>query len=314
NVKDENSNIVISRINPILKDFAFKSGGKYYELDSSTKSIVSNIIADLESDTKKAEPTSIEVLSFTELFWIPLLIAILLFFAAVTKIHQLYLVLLPLAVLPDTSHAYLLDFYHLDRADSFYHKKEYLDSSKELEKVTPGVESFYNIGVAYYKDRQYKKAIQTFSKIKSTDRAVKQKLFYNMGNCAVALKKYERAKTYYRQALALGYDEDSLYNLSLLYRLKLEQKKDVSKMLPKKSSEQSTKAANKDKDKDKSKSGSSKSEQNAGESSSGSAADSKKSSEEKVQKSNKTEKAQYKIGYKAYELINKGYTDEKHPW
>ncbi|MCJ7765215.1 MAG: VWA domain-containing protein, partial [Thiovulaceae bacterium] len=100
NVKDENSNIVISRINPILKDFAFKSGGKYYALDSSTKSIVSNIIADLESDTKKAEPTTIEVLSFTELFWIPLLLAILLFFAAVTKIHQLYLVLLPLAVLP----------------------------------------------------------------------------------------------------------------------------------------------------------------------------------------------------------------------
>ncbi|MDA3945807.1 MAG: VWA domain-containing protein, partial [Helicobacteraceae bacterium] len=181
NIKDENNNLVISRINPILKDFALQSGGKYYELDSQTRSIVADIVSDLKTDVKETERTDIEVLSFTELFWIPLLLAILLFFTAVTKIHQLYLLLFAITALPESSHAYILDFYHVNKANNHYYKKEYLDSAIEFEKVTPSVESYYNIGVAYYKSGQYKKAIQTFSKIKTRDKNIKQKLFYNMG-------------------------------------------------------------------------------------------------------------------------------------
>ncbi len=33
-----------------------------------------------------------------------------------------------------------------------------------------------------------------------------------------------------------------------------------------------------------------------------------------MKKTAKPVSSEYKIGYKAYELINKGYTDEKHPW
>jgi Ca-activated chloride channel family protein len=261
------------------------------------------------------DENTIEVLSFTELFWIPLLLAILLFFTAVTKIHQLYLLLFAITALPESSHAYILDFYHVNKANNHYYKKEYLDSAIEFEKVTPSVESYYNIGVAYYKSGQYKKAIQTFSKIKTRDKNIKQKLFYNMGNCAIQLKKYERAKIYYQQALSLGFDEDSLYNLTLLYKLNLKEKKDVSDMLPKKDSQQSTQASKKkDVQKEESKSGSSSSSQKAGESSDGSGAQGKDKSKENVKKSDTTNKAQYKIGYKAYELMNKGYTNEKQPW
>ena len=39
-----------------------------------------------------------------------------------------------------------------------------------------------------------------------------------------------------------------------------------------------------------------------------------KEKKQALQKTDKPVNAEYKIGYKAYELINKGYTDEKHPW
>lgn len=137
-----------------------------------------------------------------------------------------------------------------------------------------------------------------------------------MGNCAVELKKYDRAKIYYSQALALGFDEDSFYNLSLLYKLSLKEKIDVSAMMPKKDSHKSIKDSQQSNTKkDESKSSSSKSNQKAGESSAGSSsAENKKEYQEKLEKSDKINKSQYKIGYKAYELINKGYINEKHPW
>ncbi len=313
-LKDENNNLVISRVNPILKLFAQKSGGKYYKLDSTQESVVRDLISDLQHDTIESEHTNINAQSHRELFWIPLLFAIALFFTAVTKIHQLS-ILLFLSALPPTSHASILDFYHLHKANIYFNTKAYLSSAQEFESITPSVESYYNLGVAYYKAAQYKKAMQTFSKIKSTNRTIKQKLFYNMGNCAVELKKYDRAKIYYQQALALGFDKESFDNLILLYKLNLQQKKDVSDLLPKKSASESTKASKQtDSKKDESKSGASSSNQKSGDSSNGSAKEGKKSSKESLKKSNTTSNSQYKIGYKAYELINKGYTNEKHPW
>lgn len=315
NIRDENNNLVITRVNHILKVFALKSGGNYYEMDSSKNSVVSDIVSDLRTDSKNKETINMNVISYKELFWIPLLISIIIFFTAVTKIHQLYLLLFPLIIVSEKSYANALDFYHLKKANVNYEKKEYLNSAKEFEKITPSVESFYNLGVAYYKSAHYKKAFKTFSKIKSKDSSIKQKLFYNMGNCAVKLKKYERAKLYYRQALALGYDKQSYENLMLLYRLNLKEKKDVSNMMPKKSSNESTKASKKNNvEKDESKSGSSSSNQKSGDSSNASSGGSKKSSNKKTEKSDKINTSQYKIGYKAYELINSGYINEKHPW
>ncbi len=315
NIKDENNNLVISRINPILKDFALGSGGKYYELTHNANNVVSELISDLKNTSQKNEQTTTQVLSFTELFYTPLFLAILLFFTAVTKIHQLYLLFFPVLFLPNSSHAFLLDFYHLDKANKYSHEKQYFNAIEEFQSISPSVESYFNIGVNYYKAKEYKQAIEIFSKIKSTDKIIKQKLFYNMGNCAVMLKKYDRAKIYYQKALGLGLDEDSFYNLMLLYKFSPKQQLDISDMLPKKDSQKQTQASKKnDTKKDESKNGSSNSNQKAGESSNGSTTKKDKKTEEKLQKNDAINKSEYKIGYKAYELINKGYTNEKHPW
>ncbi len=228
-MKDEKNNLVISRINPILKKFASLSGGKYYVLDSLNSDVVRQIVSDMNGAENKSQKIEINVLTYTELFYFATVLSIISFLMAVTKIHELY-VFLPLVFLPDTAHSQILDFYHLHNANAAFKEANYVQSAKEYEKLTPSVKSYYNKAVAYYKAGQYKKAVQIFASIKTTDPLLKQSILYNMGNCAIRLGKFQRAKIYYQHALSLGYDDDSFYNLTLLYHLNLKEKQDASDM------------------------------------------------------------------------------------
>ncbi|OIP53267.1 MAG: hypothetical protein AUK54_09450 [Helicobacteraceae bacterium CG2_30_36_10] len=317
NIKDEKNNLVISRINPILKNFASLSGGKYYLLDSPNSGAVQQILSDISGvENQKIE---IDVLSYTELFHFVTLLSLLSFLMAVTKIHELY-VFIPLLFLPNNAHSQILDFYHIYNANSAFKEANYVQSAKEFDKLTPSVKSYYNKAVAYYKAGEYKKAVQIFATIKTTNPLLKQSIFYNMGNCAVKLGKFQRAKIYYQHALSLGHDDESFYNLRLLYQLNLKEKQDTSNMLPKKEVKKETQADKKEKPQknegkqESSKSSSSKSKHEASKSSAGSSDSKGKEKKQALQKTDKPVNAEYKIGYKAYELINKGYTDEKHPW
>ncbi len=306
-LKDEQDNIVISRVNPILKSLALGSGGQYYELNSNIDDIVKEIISDIDSDTTKIN-SSIQVKGYTELYFIPLIIAIVLFFTAVTKTITLLPIVL-LVLLPYPSHADVEDAYRL------YDEQKYEESALEFKLLTPSVESYYNSGVAYYKAKRYRDAIKIFSQIKSTNPELKQKLLYNLGNCAFMLKKYDRAKIYYEQSLAFNDDADSISNLKLIYKLKLESKKDVSTMLAKKTSDKKRDTAQDYVKKQKTDSSSSKSNQTSYQSSDGSSMSKKKKEQNQQQRKNKnTTQTNFKLGYKAYELINKGYTNEQRPW
>jgi Ca-activated chloride channel family protein len=180
--------------------------------------------------------------------------------------------------------------------------------------MTPTVASYYNSAVAYYRAKKYKKAMEIFTQIETPNPDIKQKIYYNMGNCAVKLKKYKRAKIYYQKALALGDDKDAYHNLLLLYKLKLKEGVDISDMLPKNQVNKQTGASKKEQIKKSSQQNSSKSQQKASQKSSGSGSKSSGQDKKELQQTQQQNKAQYKIGYRAYELINKGYTNEKHPW
>ncbi|MEN4046925.1 VWA domain-containing protein [Sulfurimonas sp. NWX367] len=314
-ILDNNENLVISRINPLLKPLAQECGGKYYELDTDSD-ISKEIISDLQKQGTAVESTT-KVLSYRELFIFPLFIALLSFFLAVTKLHQLF-VFLPFIILPYPVHAAsLLDFYHHNKANQAYRHKNYAAAAQEFLKLSPSPASYYNSAVAYCKAKNYKKAVELFSQIRSTDPKLKQNIFYNLGNCAVALKKYSRAMRYYQKSLALGFDKDAFYNLSLLYKLGLQDEKNLGQMLPKTNRQhkkQDDKKQMQKKSTNKSAS-SSNSQQKASQKSSGSGKNSKKKKEnQNLLHVNKKNKSKYKLGYRAYELINKGYTNEKHPW
>ncbi len=314
-ILDAQKNLVISKINPLLKPLAEKCGGKYYELNAD-KDIAQEIINDLQKQNSTIQSTT-KVLSYKELFMFPLFAALLSFFLSVTKLHQLF-VFVPLFLLPYPSHAAsLLDFYHKDKANQAYKHKEYLSAAKEFLKLSPSPQSYYNSAVAYAKAKSYKKAAELFSQIRSTDPKLKQNIFYNLGNCAVRLKNYNRAKLYYQKALALGFDKDAFYNLSLLYKLRVKEQKNLSDMLRKKNKQKKQTGKQKqDQKKKANKNASSNSNQKASQKSSGSGKNTKKKKQENqnLQLVKHKNKSKYKLGYKAYELINKGYTNEKHPW
>ncbi|MFK5937048.1 MAG: VWA domain-containing protein [Sulfurimonas sp.] len=313
-IKDQYSAIVISRINPLLKDLAYISGGKYYAITSQDISLVNQLSSDISKDI--TEKKTIQVRSYQELFFVPLLIAIFFFFFAVTKIHQLY-IFIPLVFLPQPSYAAVLDFYYLDNAQSVLKQKNYLQSIQYYEKVTPSVKTFYNIATLYYKAGHYKKALQYFTIIQTQDKFIKQNILYGLGNCAVKLKRYDRAKNYYLQALAFGEDKDALYNLKLLQKLQLKTDVNLIDMLPPKNAKtkkNSSKSTSQDKD-EKKEGGSQKHSKRSAQSKNGVAGTQKKREEkQKILKKSQSKKSNYKTSYKSYELINKGFTNEKEPW
>jgi len=316
-VKDQYSSLVISRINPILKELALKSGGHYYPLDTNDLSVIDTLVSDLDSQDK--EEANVSVQSYLDLYYGPLGIAIILFILAVTNLHQRTLLLLLLMIMsPHSARAGSFDFYYLHKANKQFKMKEYDRASQSFMNVSPSTISYYNIGVSNYKAKKYKDAMRYFGAIETKDSVLKQRLLYNMGNCAVRLKYYDRAMSYYRQALSLGEDTDARYNLRLLQRLHLDSKVNIADMLPEKDAKtkkSSSKKTSTTQDEKKEGEHSSNSKRQSNESSAGAGSD-KKGKTKKAQNLNQSEtsKSEYKVGYKLYELINKGYTDEKEPW
>ena len=308
-LKDIYSSLVISKINPILEDLAHLSGGKYYELDTSLD-VIDELSQDITTQSLKQE--DIEIKSYYELFYIPLFIALLIYLSAVTKLHQLTFLLLFL--LPYKADASLIDSYYIHEANKSFQHKEYLQAAHYFEKATPSVRSYYNIATSYAKAGHCKSALNYYTQIQTHNKKIKQMIFYNMANCAVKLKRYDRAKKLYIQALALGYDKDALENLRTLQKLNLKTLKNIIDMLPPKNAQtkkNSSKKTATQKDDKKSGGGKNNSKQSANQSSNG-AGD--KKSKNKTQASKPPQNNNYKIGYKAYEQINKGYTNEKEPW
>ena len=309
-LKNSASALVVSKINPILKPLAQKSGGRYFELTSAG---VVDALSDAIGEAKASKPETIKVQSYDELFYVPLFIALLLFFLAVTKFHQMILLLMPLMFIPAKVDASALDAYYLSKAYQSYKHSHYKKAAQWFDKTTPSVQSYYNIATAWYKAGAYKKALEYYMQIKTPDPMIKQKIYYNMGNCAVKLRRYDKAERFYMNALALGKDPDALYNLNLLRRLHLKTQRDVTKMMPSKA-KQSKQPKRGNTKRDEEKSGGSKKSSNPNSAQSTSGQGESKQQKKAAAKRASAQPGKYKMGYKAYERINKGYADEKEPW
>lgn len=297
----------------MLTDLINATNGKYYQL--KTLDDIEKLSSDLQ--TQQIRKATIEVKTYKELFFIPLLIAIVLFFLGVTKFAQKFFILTPLLLLsPINSKAGLLDFYYLSQAKQTYSEKNYKESATAFKKISPSTKSYYNIATAYYKAGAYKKASKYYTLIRTNNIDLKQKIFYNLANTAVKLRKYDKAAEYYIYALALKEDADALYNLNLLRKMHLKTIKNISKMLPQNqnNSQKKIQEKNSKKRKKQNTSKSNKSSRNSSNGSSGTTSSKKIKQKIKKLKTSTKKKGNYKFTYKAYEKINKGYTNEKEPW
>ena len=309
-LKNDSGMLVVSRINPALEEIAALTKGKYYEL--STLDVVNELSNDI-TDTSKKKRNEFEVRGYTELYSYFLFVATVLFFLATTKFHQA-LPLLSLMLLPYAAKAGVLDFHYLDKANSAIEAKNYEKALSYYAKITQTPQSRYNSANLYYRLGKYRDALRLYASIKTPNRKLKAAIYFNMGNCAAKMEKYDIARRYYRYTLALTpNDKQALENLHTLQRLhlhdqrtkrpKLQQRGDAKRQNRQTNSNTNTNNKNKNGSSNRSAS------QSAG---GGGAKKSKQQNGTVVHTRNKNNN--FRFGYKAYELINKGYADEKQPW
>jgi Ca-activated chloride channel family protein len=316
-IKDAQSHLVISRINPILKNLAQQSGGFYMEINSVSDKLSQEILKNLQKQNLQTKELNLKLVSYKELYCFPLFIAFFILLFALTKFQKslAFLVLLVIFFPPTTLKASLFDFHYKKIAKEAYAQQEYEKSIKYLQKISPTQSSLVAIANAYYKSKKYKDALRFYSQVQSKNPHIKSILYYNMANTAFALHKYKRAKSYYLKSLALEYSKEAEENLFLIYKYHLQSKTNVADMLPHVDDKKvSTLTKKSEAKKNNQKQKSSSSQQKVSQGTQGGAGNKMKQKQNKNTTSMQEEKNKYKMGYNAYELINKGYINEKQPW
>ncbi len=133
----------------------------------------------------------------------------------------------PLLLLAD-----LLPFQTIQKAKGAYQRGAYERSALLFNQLDSNRSILsYNMANAYYKAKQYNKAIKAYQNAKGVDEATR---LYNIGNCYFQQDKLDQAMVFYKNALRLRDDEDTRHNLALAKRKKEKQEQEKNKQKDKK--------------------------------------------------------------------------------
>jgi len=305
-LKDQEGNLVISRINPLLKTLTSSVDGIYVKASLSPSLTAIALNDALRSQKLHRQNVQKMQHRYQELYQIPLLFAALLFLLVHTRAVKYLLIFFTL--LGFHAQASMIDGYHLQQAYKAYGVADFNLSQKHLKTIKKrSLQSQMTLANTYYKTHNFKKAIKVYKSILSTSAPIKQQLYYNIANTYTLQGTYTKAKLYYTKALQLGFDEDAQFNLKLISTLKDKNTADVGIAHPKSQSSASSQSESQDKKKAQ--------EEDQPSSGAGGGGENKANEEKKKNKllDDKTPQKQ-PLGSKVYELINKGYTRETQPW
>lgn len=330
-LQDKEGHIVVSKLNPSLRSFVERSGGEFLVF-SNLENTLSGITSWLDKQEILNEGLERESKRYFELAFVPLLLALVLFFLSATRFSKNFLALflfLGLNVQADevvsrekwgegvkhlkveTSNWSFLDAYYLEQSYSKYKEKDYIKSKNNLYKIKQrSLESELLLAHIFYKQEKYKQAKSILKGIKSLDKKIKQQVFYELGNCEAKMRYMNKAKTYYIKALQLGSDEDSWHNLKVVIARNKEDSFKVGYTNP--SSVEASKSKNEDLKIEETKESSQKNESTG--TSGGAGAKKSKNSTVKVLQLEEESMPKRVLSSKAYDLINEGYIKEEKPW
>ena len=306
-LKDQEGNLVISRINPILETLASMARGVYLTAETTpllTADVLSSALNAQQEQVKKVQKIQHY---YVELYQIPLALALLLFLLLHTRgIKYLFILFTFFGLQAEAS---VLDTYHLSCAYTHYEKADYNASILSLQKIkTPSLQSQIALANTYYKQHDFKKSIKVYSSIRTTSTSIKQQLYYNIANAYTRQKAYSKAKAYYTKALQINDDVDTKYNLKLVALLVDKQDAKLGIAHPK--SQDASSSTNESQEK--------KETRSEDKPSSGSDGGGESSTRKEVSEKNKLlsdrSKDRHPLSSKVYELINKGYIHETQPW
>lgn len=307
-LKDKQGNLVISRINPILETLASAVGGTYLTASSSVDSTATSLDDVLRQNDIQAQLVKKMQHHYAERYQFPLALALILFLLLHTRAVKYLVVLFALFGLQ--AEASFIDDYHLNQAYTSYQEQDFSTATKELKKIhTRSLQGQVALANAYYKTGAFKHAIKIYKSIRSTSLETKQQLYYNIATAYAQLEAYAKAKIYYTKTLQLGEDKDAKFNLNLIALLS--DKKDASLGIahPKSQSSDASKSESEESNKEDTRN----EDQPSSGSGGGGESKSKESKEQKTLTSD-TDTKQQPLGSKVYDLINKGYIRETHPW
>ncbi len=233
---DENGNIVTVKLNESIKKLTLNSGGGYidFTLDNSD---IEAIISKINQDSQKEEMKSQKIKTYTELFYFPLGFGLFVLLLALSstptfkksKKVNLIIFLSAFIFTAEQSKASLFEFENIKNGNEYYQKKEFTKAADEYRQITQTPQSFYNLANSLYKDKKYKEAIDTYSKIVTDDINLEYQKLHNIGNSFVMSNQLEKAKEFYEKALNLKNDKETKENLDMVNKELEKMKKDENK-------------------------------------------------------------------------------------
>ena len=236
--------ILISKLNENISELATKTGGTYIEASISNLDI-ETMLKEIDSKAKKKTLEEEEMISYTQLFYIPLALALLFILIAQSSLRKdrsvqvASLALVALFILPLKLEASLLDFKLLDEAKRSYEAKDFNKSSslyKDYAIRHKDTKALYNSAVASYKMKDYNSSASMFEKVIPNDDEMRFNKNYNLGNAYASMpseENFKKAISSYEKALKVKDSQEAKDNLEevkkALEHLKKQKQKEQNK-------------------------------------------------------------------------------------
>ncbi len=206
-LKDEAGHIVVSARNDAIE--AIVHEGKVLRNHNAEE--ILSLIEESHRDDFAAKGTAAR---YQELFYVPLVAALIAFVAAFTTLGTKLarIVMGAMAIIGVSAQGGMLDFGYNYLAETNY-KAGSFERSAELYRHVEGERARYNRANALYKAGKYADALGLYRSIRSDDAAFKSNVFYNMGNCHIRLQEFAEAREAFLKSLTLRYTRAADQNL-----------------------------------------------------------------------------------------------------
>lgn len=244
---DKKGNIVNLKLNEKIKDLSLKTDGGYIEY-SLNNSDINQIINDINNKFTKEKFEKKEYKTYTELFYYPLFIAIVLLLFAFSSLPNLKNLKLSIFIIfvsfnflkTDLLAFSIFDFKTIKEANNAYKEGDFVKASKEFDKLDENEFKDYNLANSLYKNNNFEEAIKLYENIKTTSSDLEFKRLHNLGNSYVQINDLNNALKKYEEALKLKNDSKTRDNLELVKSI-LEKKEDNQNNKPQNNQEEKKK-------------------------------------------------------------------------
>ena len=220
---NKDGKIVNVKLNDKIKELSLKTNGGYMQFTLNNNDI-SQILNDINKKSTKQQFEEKKFKTYTELFYYPLVIAILLLLIAFSSLPSFsknktvssFFLFLLIASNFNYVNASILDFQTIKKAKEAYEKNDYDSAVNDYKEIPPSQQRDYNLANSLYKKGNFKEAIDLYKNIETEDSNLNFQRLHNLGNSYVKNKDLQNAKKSYEEALKIKNDPQTKENLDLV--------------------------------------------------------------------------------------------------